>query len=93
MQGLASLHPLVGIVAACVALSVSRASYYRAQKPAVPAKPRPRPARSLSDEEQAQVLATLDSERFMDLAPAQVYATLLEDGEYLCSTRTVLMAA
>jgi hypothetical protein len=29
----------------------------------------------------------------MDLAPAQVYATLLEDGEYLCSTRTVLMAA
>lgn len=88
MEGLTSLHPLVGIVAACVALGVSRASYYRAQKPAAP-KPRPRPARALSDEERAQVLATLDSERFMDLAPAQVYAQLLEDGEYLCSTRTM----
>ena len=33
--------------------------------------------------------ATLDSERFMDLAPAQVYAALLEDGEYLCSARTM----
>lgn len=89
MDGFASLHPVVGIVAACVALGVSRASYYRAQKPAVSPKPRPRPARGLSDEEQARVLAVLDSERFMDLAPAQVYATLLEDGEYLCSTRTM----
>jgi transposase InsO family protein len=89
MEGMASLHPLVGIVAACVALGVSRASYYRAQKPAEAPTPRPRPARALSDEERAQVLATLDSERFMDLAPAQVYAKLLEDGDYLCSTRTM----
>jgi len=89
MEELASLHPLVGIVAACVALGVSRAGYYRAQRPAVAPKPRPRPARALSDEERARVLATLDSERFMDLAPAQVYAKLLEDGEYLCSTRTM----
>ena len=35
MEGFASLHPLVGIVAACVALDVSRASYYRAQKPSL----------------------------------------------------------
>ncbi len=89
MQGLAFLIPLVGVVAACAALCVSRASYYRAQQPKPEPKPRPRPARALTDEERANVLATLDSEPFADLAPAQVYASLLEDGEYLCSTRTM----
>jgi putative transposase len=89
MQGLAFLIPVIGIVAACVALSVSRASYYRAQKPKPTPKPRPRPARALTDEERGRVLATLDSEPFMDKAPAQVYAQLLEDGEYLCSERTM----
>lgn len=89
MPGLAFLIPLVGIVAACTALCVSRASYYRAQKPKVEPKPRPRPARALGDDERARVLALLDSEPCMDLAPAQVYARLLEDGEYLCSTRTM----
>jgi len=89
MHGLAFLIPLVGIVAACIALGVSRARYYRAQKSKPAPKPRPRPVRALSDQERAQVLATLDSEPFMDKAPAQVYATLLEDGEYLCSERTM----
>jgi hypothetical protein len=68
---------------------VSRASYYRAQKPKPAPTPRPKPARALSDDERARVLALLDSEPCMDLAPAQVYAKLLEDGEYLCSTRTM----
>jgi putative transposase len=89
MAGLAFLIPLVGIVAACVALGVSRASYYRSQKPAPAPKPRPQPARALSDDERARVLAILDSDPYMDLAPAQVYAKLLEDGEYLCSPRTM----
>jgi putative transposase len=89
MQGLGFLIPIVGIVAACVALGVSRASYYRAQKPKPEPVPRPRQARALSDEERAHVLATLDSDAFMDKAPAQVYAKLLEDGDYLCSTRTM----
>jgi putative transposase len=89
MQGLAFLIPLVGIVAACTALGVSRASYYRAKAPKKPAAPRPRPPRALSEEERAHVLSVLDSERFMDMAPAQVYAKLLEDGEYLCSWRTM----
>lgn len=89
MQGLAFLVPLVGIVAACITLGVSRASYYRAQKPKPEPKPRPRPARALTDEERARVLATLDDKAFMDKAPAQVYAKLLEDGEYLCSERTM----
>jgi putative transposase len=89
MQGLAFLVPLVGVVAACLTLGVSRASYYRAQKPKREPKPRPRPARALTDEERAHVLATLDDKAFMDKAPAQVYAKLLEDGEYLCSERTM----
>jgi putative transposase len=89
MQGLAFLIPIVGVVAACIALSVNRASYYRAQKPKPEPLPRPRPVRALTDEERVRVLATLDSEAFMDVAPAQVYAKLLEDGEYLCSTRTM----
>lgn len=89
MQGLAFLVPIVGVVAACLALSVSRARYYRARKPKPEPKPRPRPPRALSDDERARVLATLDSEAFMDKAPAQVYAKLLEDGEYLCSERTM----
>jgi transposase InsO family protein len=89
MQGLAFLVPLVGIVAACITLGVNRASYYRARMPKPDPKPRPRPARALSDEERARVRATLDSDAFMDKAPAQVYAKLLEDGEYLCSPRTM----
>lgn len=89
MEGLAFLIPLVGIVAACVTLGVSRATYYRAQQPKSEPKPRPKPARALTDEERAHVLTTLDSETFMDRAPAQVYAKLLEDGEYLCSERTM----
>lgn len=89
MAGVAFLIPVVGVVAACVALGVNRARYYRAQRPVSEPKPRPRPARALSDDERARVLALLDSEPLMDKAPAQVYAKLLEDGEYVCSTRTM----
>jgi len=89
MHDLVSLIPLVGVVAACAVLCVSRASYYRALKPKPEPKPRPKPARALADEERDHVLATLNSEPFMDKAPAQVYAKLLEDGEYVCSERTM----
>jgi putative transposase len=50
---------------------------------------RPTPIRALSDEERATVLATLHEPRFVDLAPAEVYATLLDEGRYLCSERTM----
>jgi putative transposase len=89
MQGVQFLVPLVGVVAACAALFMSRSRYYRAQKPTTKAKPRPRPAPALSDDERAHVLSMLDSDEFMDKAPAQVFAKLLEDGTYLCSTRTM----
>lgn len=89
MSALTYLVPLVGVAAACIALCASRATYYRARKPKPAPQPRPRPPRALSDAERAHVLATLDSEAFMDKAPAQVFAKLLEDGTYLCSTRTM----
>lgn len=89
MQGVLFLVPLVGVVAACAALCMSRSRYYRAQKPKPEPTPRPRPPRTLSNDERAKVLATLDSDAFMDKAPAQVFAKLLEDGTYLCSVRTM----
>ena len=47
------------------------------------------PARALAPDERATVLEHLHSERFQDKAPAQVYATLLDEGTYLCSIRTM----
>ena len=96
MQTAKQLAPQVGITAACEALGVSRASFYRQQQPSlrVP-KHRPQPARSLSQAEQQKVLEVLHSERFVDQSPAEVYATLLDEGIYLCSLRTMyrLLAA
>lgn len=79
----AALHhliPLVGVLAACVALAVSRASFYRAHKPRIVPKPRPTPARALTAAENVEVLAVLDSDRFGDKTPRQVYAELLDEG-------------
>jgi len=89
MQGMAFLIPIVGIACACVALGVSRASYYRSRAPKKPRRPRPRPARALSDDERTEVLQLLDSDEHADKAPAQVYAALLDKGEYVCSPRTM----
>jgi putative transposase len=89
MAGVAYLIPLVGIVAACAALGVSRASYYRTKAPTKPRAPRARPPRALDDAERAEVLTVLDSEPFADKAPAQVYAALLDAGRYLCSVRSM----
>lgn len=86
---LSILVPLVGIVVACAALGISRATFYRARRPALTAKPRPRPVRSLPDTERADILAALNSVRFADKAPAQVYATLLDEETFLCSIRTM----
>ena len=99
MDAVTHLAPTVGVVAACDVLAVSRASFYRqrpvlgpsaspAAEPTVPAQ-RPAPARSLSSEERATVLAVLHEERFQDRSPAAVQATLLDEGQYLCSTRTM----
>jgi putative transposase len=86
------LAPLVGTRPACRALGVSSATIYRRRRPVHPApepRPRPRPARSLSAPEREEVLQVLRSERFVDSSPAQVWATLLDEGRYLCSERTM----
>lgn len=76
------------IVRAADALGVPRASYYRSLKKKRLQK-RPAPKRSLSDEEREQVRQILYSERFCDKAPQEVYATLLDEGVYVCSVRTM----
>lgn len=82
----------------CEALEIPRASFYRQQaqkNSTAPVVPRMRPEHALSESEQQTVLATLNDSRFMDLAPPQVYAQLLEEGRYLCSISTMyrLLAA
>lgn len=52
-------------------------------------RPKSKPPRALSEQERALVLATLNEDRFCNLAPAEVYATLLDEGTYLCSERTM----
>ena len=80
----------VGLAPACAALSVARASFYRRQHPkgAVPRRPRSVP-RALLPDERTRVLARLTDDRFADCAPAQVYATLLDEGTFLCSIPTM----
>lgn len=90
MAAVVQLAPRVGVAPACTGLGVSRASYYRQhQLQTQQSKPKAKPARALSEQEQQQVLEILHSERFVDQSPAEVYATLLDKGTYLCSIRTM----
>jgi putative transposase len=89
VSAVADLVPLVGIVVACAMLAMARATYYRAITPRPPQRTRPSPPRALTPEERQQVLDVLHEPRFVDLAPAEVYATLLDEGHYLCSERTM----
>jgi len=79
----------IGVKGACEALNVPRSRVYRERQPKVEAQPRPTPAHALSDGERAAVRDMLNSERFMDLPPRQVYAALLDEGRYLCHWRTM----
>ena len=74
------LAPAVGTHAACRALGVSRATLYRRRRPCPPPAPRPRPPRALTEGERHAILAELHHPRFVDRAPAEVYATLLDEG-------------
>ena len=94
MDAVIALPPASGATAAaCAALGLSRASVHRrrtrlTQPPAEPA-PRPSPPRALSAAERQTVLDRLREPRFADLAPAEIYATLLDEGIYHCSIRTL----
>jgi putative transposase len=89
--GVDELAPVVGTQRACAALGMPRASWYRRSRGRRhgPPKPRPAPPRALSEPERAAVLAELHADRFADAAPAAVYATLLDEGTYLASERTM----
>jgi len=88
MTTVTEMAPRLGVARTCAALALPRATYYRGQQPRPEPKPRPAPVRALPPEEREQVLAALHEPRFVDLAPAEVYATLLDEGRYLCSERT-----
>ena len=81
----------VSVSRACCVLEVPRASDDRFDKPSVPAstKAKRTHCRGLRDGEKSEVKRTLYSERFVDKSPYQVYATLLDEGRYLWSVRTM----
>jgi putative transposase len=90
MSAAVELAVTVGVAAACASLGVARATYYRHAAPdPTPHEPRPTPARTLTADERAVVLAELSSPRFVDLAPREVYARLLDEHRYLCSISTM----
>jgi len=76
---------------ACQALGRPRASHYRARRPPVHGPPSPRPTspRKIADVEADAIVEVLNSERFCDQAPAQIWATLLDEGIYLASISTM----
>jgi putative transposase len=94
-EAIAVLAPRIGTRAACHAAGVAQASWYRRHR-ASPAPPRPVPVphrdrvqpRALSPAERAAILNALHSPRFADLAPAEVWAILLDEGTYLGSQST-----
>ena len=93
IQSTEQLAQTIGVVRACQVLAIPRSRLYRARMPVL-AKGEPGLAatasgRGLSQSEKANVRQVLDSPRFQDQAPQEVYATLIDEGQYLCSVRTM----
>jgi len=89
MAAVNELCPVVGTQAACEILGLPRASFYRQQRPTFGPSKKAVSARALSLTERGAVLACLHEERFQDRSPAVVFATLLDEGVYHCSLRTM----
>lgn len=88
--GVEELAPIVGRKKACEVFGRSRATHYRAKQPSVCGPPAPRHShRALAPEQANAIVDTLNEERFCDKAPAQVWATLLDEGTYLASVSTM----
>jgi putative transposase len=96
MDAVNYLAPDVGLNRACRTMLVPRSTVYRTderQRHLVPPRaasvPRPAPPLALSSTERDALRTVLCSERFADSAPATIYATLLDEGTYLGSVRTM----
>ncbi len=79
----------LGVAPTCAAMGLARATYYRTIRPRYGPHCRRTPSRALSRQERQGALTVLHEPRFVDRAPAEVYATLLDEGQYLCSERTM----
>ena len=90
-EHLEDLEAVTSTKQACALLGASRATVYRRRCPpaARPPLTRPEPANKLTEPERQAILAVLRSPEYCDLAPAQVWARLLDDGIYLCSISTM----
>ncbi len=93
MDTAATLGTHVGMLRACQSLGVARATLYRQRAstaaPATEAPTRPAPPLKLNAAERQGALDLLHSERFVDASPYTLHATLLEEGQYPCSVRTL----
>ncbi len=89
MNTIIALGNEVGIRTACNALDISRAGFYRWIAPATEKTIRPSPPLALSASERSEVLDVLHEDRFIDKAPQEVYAKLLDENKYICSIRTM----
>jgi putative transposase len=90
MNVLKEVAPEIGVKTACMATSLPRSTYYRHKKPAKKTAATKRVSiRGLSAQEKEKVREQLNSTRFVDLAPREVYATLLDEGQYFCHWRTM----
>ena len=98
MDSARELAGVLGVGAACRALGLPRGAPARREAarnrsafvgPRRPARARARPPLALSPGESQILLETLNSERFVDTAPASIHATLLDEGRCLGSVRTM----
>lgn len=91
MKAVDEHHATIGVKPLCDALGISTETYYRRRRPAPTREPKQRrsPPRALSQPERQDVLAVLHSDRFVNRAPTEVFATLLDEGTYLASPRTM----
>ena len=86
---IATNRPTLGVRALCDALGEPRATWYRSRMPRSSAVCMSRSPRRLTEDEVCRILDMVNSERFRDTAPAEICTTLLDEGEYLCSERTM----
>src|SRR5512141_1288749 len=88
MQTVTEMGPRLGFAPTCAAMGLPRATFYRRLTPRAERAKRTS-HRALDANERRAVLDVLHEPRFADLAPAEVYAMLLDEGRYLCSERTM----